>query len=597
MRLCLWPIANLSANTSLMISLIRLRAPATTRRTRSAEALLRLVKAAFGPDVADPVVTEFQLSPTSSDPEREISDLASLLEDIARRASGVVLDLQYGYRSTRPLLLEDRITQAIELADIANSRKQPWVVLVEDIEAVDTVRLLAELGADKEQPVVILDSSGGHVGSGADQDTLAESFRWTEDELIELVRSMAFRRRGVFSVVPEQGEPRLTDRLYTFLAEHGATRYLEALMVRHLQTTRPAVVLFDDESSEWLASVVQAACLRSGLEGHPVEYFGTSTLSDKDQSEEGQVQRDRATAALARQGSSVLVVVTLVRTRSRLVELLSALPPTLADVSAMAIFYDRDEYTGLPRSAGMFPEIKIPPGPDWCRTYALVPVEFGDLAADSWIRRATEANPGWCESTAEDWSLPTPASVWLLLQHYAGSQGDELGYRGSWKSGDVQLKLKLELLDSFWLAEALVSLSEAEWGLERAHLLIVVPNDDSSAAQAIAGAAEALLEVPVLVVERAWLDDFSSMPAGARHMLQGYKPRGITLIDESSVSGETLSKLHGLVRHWAVGAKIRSVVAFDLAQNREPGDVAVEGGSLTIRSLMALRPLVGGTSG
>jgi hypothetical protein len=173
---------------------------------------------------------------------------------------------------------------------------------------------------------------------------------------------------------------------------------------------------------------------------------------------------------------------------------------------------------------------------------AFFDINLRRFGAADWRVKAAKALREDVED-ARPWHAPSIVGLWSMLDEYQAESGYLSADHG------VLKRMKLDALDSYWLAECVLRTIDHELHCDLSEVLILSP-DDPTSVQSVAQALHERHKVAVEMVPRVLIDDEESeVPDDLESKMREYADGKIVIFDESTTAFRTIAGLTRMI--WA----------------------------------------------
>ena len=393
--------------------------------------------------------------------------------------------------------------------------------------------------------LAVVDNSGAHLGVSALAEQVAAALSGAPVPDDDVDRGI-LRHRGVFR---GRSSGRVSNYLFYYEALPKASAGFQQRLVEALSAARPDVVVFDTSTSgPWFASMVQAACVQlqtthsAKLTSVDIGQWVAYQSGRLDEPERSRVQA--AERALSADAAVAVVVPAYASGRSltRALELVGS--PDLNRTTAVAVFADAAASLRPSHLPGIHGVATQPYGGKTIDVHCMRQVELRTLDREHWLVAAAEVLGEVRDlpvEQVEHGQLGTVA-LWSLYADCGVDVERVPPGRRAPKRYFPDLA-RLDDWDAHWLAEAAVAnMLQVLPKSNRAALLIVIPSEENGT-QPIARALTEQCGTAVLRVPRAMLEGLEPPAATTLEKLRRHTADTIVILDESTVTHETLEKL------------------------------------------------------
>ncbi|WP_328858104.1 hypothetical protein OG579_03420 [Williamsia herbipolensis] len=496
---------------------------------------------------------------TGVDDAEQASYITSLIAAATDEPALLIIDLAFTDATVRGISLCDvLLSKALLEASPKVHGDSKILVLLKDLptEAEDLLTLIDDpiLGPK----LVFADADFRTCGNTEliDIPLVENTLRLQFEDHLEDLRRSTLRRRGVFEY--RSSTDYVSHYSFHYDPLHQVRPVLIEMLRKHFLITDCQIVLFESTfSGDWFSSCVQSACLGQTASIDSADLAlgsGRPTSNAEDQ------RRSVAIEILQDESKRLCCLVPAFRTGGSLLNLFEQTGrQKLSNVNFMTVFVDDSKTQG-----------KIDDGPielSWGQqTYELeylLPVPMRHLAAEAWevtVARALNEveRPGGEPFAPGDDINPTRTAMLTLFDDY-GAEIESPVPSGRPPITNFPQLQRLDSWDAFWLAEAAVRRAVTLRKCAREGLLVVIP-DEANGSSPIADALATHCVTSVLRLPRGVIDGDLDLSEKSRALLVSNSASTVLLLDESSVTRGTLSRMQGIVEA-TVGRRPRTMAA------------------------------------
>lgn len=481
----------------------------------------------------------------------ELEDMAEALVEGATSADLVFVEASFLTRqAARSYQVLDTLMSGLLAQEAVLGSACRIVVSMQEIpNRADQVHDLLSIG-QLDGRFVIVDDAGRHLGDANLASRVLAALR-RHPPPDDSVEQAILRHRGVFR---STGSGRVNNHRFYYDVLPKASSQFESRLAEALTGIRPDVVVFDTSTSgAWFPSMVQAACVGLQTTGSatltPVELAQWVGYHDGLLQEPERSRVEAAAAVLASPDSVLAIVVPAYasgRSLTRAMEIVGI--RDLSRCTAVAVFADAASALRPSRLPGMTGAARQPYGGRTVEVHCMHQVEMRTIERDDWLVEAAEALDEVRDLPVEDISLGTlnKAALWSLYTDY-GVGIERLPAGGRPPKRYFPDLSRLDDWDAHWLAEAAVTnILDRLPRSNRAALLVVIPAEDNGS-RPISRALATKCRTAVLSVPRAMIDGDEPIAAEIVQRLQRHTADTIAILDESTVTHGTLTRLARIV--------------------------------------------------